>query len=292
MHSFLQQRILMMGKSLIANKSGGFDADGMFRALLVDEQGLLVTRIGGGTDQLATVQDTDTISFPATENVLYTAGLSYFFNTDTNEWNRDFSIDTSADNVATGDMSRRAVFPYGFDGTTFDRLRSGANNADAVAALALGVLQTNSFLFGFTGTDFDRLRLASAAQAGGGGAADGVLLTADPTQITAQDQPAANTAASAALAAPGVGSRNVVTGLTVSVVADTAAATSIVTATLSDGTTTFWSCKFRAPANDSKQIDISDLEIPGADNAAMTLAVTAGGANTEVTAALRGYLVS
>lgn len=49
-------------------------------------------------------------------------------------------------------------FLYGFDGATFDRLRTLADNGDAQAALTLGLLSTVSRLQGFNGATWDRLR--------------------------------------------------------------------------------------------------------------------------------------
>lgn len=48
-------------------------------------------------------------------------------------------------------------FNFGFNGTTWDRLRAHGNNANAVTPLTLGVLDTNSYLYGFNGTNWDRL---------------------------------------------------------------------------------------------------------------------------------------
>lgn len=48
-------------------------------------------------------------------------------------------------------------FNFGFNGTTWDRLRAHGNNANAVTPLTLGVLDTNSYLYGFNATNWDRL---------------------------------------------------------------------------------------------------------------------------------------
>lgn len=47
-------------------------------------------------------------------------------------------------------------FMMGFNGTTYDRMRSIANNADAVAVTTLGIYPTGSYLYGFNGTSWDR----------------------------------------------------------------------------------------------------------------------------------------
>lgn len=49
----------------------------------------------------------------------------------------------------------------GFDGTTWDRVRTGSNAADDLATTALGNVQGLSFLYGFDGTTWDRLQTSS-----------------------------------------------------------------------------------------------------------------------------------
>ena len=46
----------------------------------------------------------------------------------------------------------------GFNGTTWDRIRSAGNNADAVAPTTLGNLTNDVYLFGYNGTNWDRIR--------------------------------------------------------------------------------------------------------------------------------------
>lgn len=50
----------------------------------------------------------------------------------------------------------------GFNGTTWDRLKAGANNADAEAVATLGILAVKNYLYGFNGTTWDRLRSSTA----------------------------------------------------------------------------------------------------------------------------------
>lgn len=57
-------------------------------------------------------------------------------------------------------------FLHLFNGTTWDRARSGADNADAVAVLALGLLRVASEPFAFNGSTWDRVRAAVALDAG------------------------------------------------------------------------------------------------------------------------------
>ena len=67
--------------------------------------------------------------------------------------------------VSTGDLQVLAR-NTGFNGTTWDRLRSTGDNADAVAVATLGELLTLARNTGFNGTTWDRLRtLVSNADA-------------------------------------------------------------------------------------------------------------------------------
>lgn len=50
----------------------------------------------------------------------------------------------------------------GYNGTTWDRLRSSGNNSDLVAVETLGVLKTADSQYGYNGTSWDRLKTSSA----------------------------------------------------------------------------------------------------------------------------------
>jgi len=65
-----------------------------------------------------------------------------------------------ADAIAeqTQGVLERLCYLLGYNGSTFDRLRSGANNADAQAVATLGILKNLSHLMGYNGSTFDRLR--------------------------------------------------------------------------------------------------------------------------------------
>lgn len=60
---------------------------------------------------------------------------------------------------------------YGFNGAAYDRLRSAADNGDALATLTLGVLRTMAVSMVFNGATFDRAR-------GGGDNADALTTLA------------------------------------------------------------------------------------------------------------------
>lgn len=72
-------------------------------------------------------------------------------------------VDFDGDNFGTYFQLLTASANRGFNGSTWDRLRSDGNDGDAVAELALGVLGVNSFLMGHNGTTWDRL-VSSTAQ--------------------------------------------------------------------------------------------------------------------------------
>jgi hypothetical protein len=66
--------------------------------------------------------------------------------------------DTDAEPTRTVGALEVDAHVRGWNGTTFDRLRSGSTAADAQATSALGVLDTRNFLLGYNGTTWDRLR--------------------------------------------------------------------------------------------------------------------------------------
>lgn len=53
-----------------------------------------------------------------------------------------------------------------YNGATYDRLRAMADNGDAVAAIALGLLRTGAMNFGYNGATWDRLRADAIGGAG------------------------------------------------------------------------------------------------------------------------------
>lgn len=111
------------------------------------------------------------------------------------------SIDviSPADNISPSLLFSTASILYGFDGASYDRIRSGLNNADGQASFATGILSTNAHNLKFNGTTFDRERnntditvLASAARVASVNSADivnynakGLHLVIDVTAIAA-----------------------------------------------------------------------------------------------------------
>lgn len=88
------------------------------------------------------------------------ASFNYGYDAAGVNWDRIRSFANNADALATTDAGTLAVssFIRGFNGVTFDRIQSFAGNADAVAVPTLGLLGGADFLFGFNGTTWDRLR--------------------------------------------------------------------------------------------------------------------------------------
>jgi len=83
-------------------------------------------------------------------------------------WDRLRSTGDNADAVAVATLGELLTLARntGFNGTTWDRLRSTGDNADAVAVATLGELLTLARNTGFNGTTWDRLRtLVSNADA-------------------------------------------------------------------------------------------------------------------------------
>lgn len=104
--------------------------------------------------------------------------------------------------------------------------------------------------------------------------------------------PAANTKATITQAAPGVGARNVCTGITVGFAAGAAAPSAInVTVSLLDNVTAIWGITLSLPATAGAMAGVTrtDIWIPGTENQSMTLAFSvAGGANTVESVSMEG----
>lgn len=100
----------------------------------------------------------------------------------------------------------------GYNGATFDRLRSGGDNADAVATASLGEMLTIARPSGFNGSTWDRLRTAAAAVLSATSGL-GAHLVAPPGNWSVVSAPAVSTQASAVKAAGGAGVRHICTNI-------------------------------------------------------------------------------
>lgn len=85
-------------------------------------------------------------------------GMNYGFNGVSFDRIRSFAGDADALAAPTLGLLGQKSFPVGFNGATYDRIRSFAANADNVTAPTLGLLGCGSFAFLFDGTNFDRAR--------------------------------------------------------------------------------------------------------------------------------------
>lgn len=264
----MQQQETRAQRTLMYMRGVGFYATDLFQDNLVVPQGT----IQGEQFVMLSVPDNDfNPSFTPTA-IDWTAGLTVDLDT-------QFPI---------GLMT--AGVNYGYDVVANDFLVITTRAlTDAESDANVQGLDVRAFGMGYNGATSDRLRTQSITNAALAQQI-GVVLATTPAQWTETDIPAANTAAAAVHAAGGAGTQHIVKQITVSLAAG-AAASGIVTATLTDGVNTLWTGKMSAPINGSVSITPPGLEIPIPANTAATLNVTAGGANTEVTAAMSGYTI-
>lgn len=73
------------------------------------------------------------------------------------------AIAGASDGQAAANALVTGTFNYGFNGTTWDRTRTFAGNADAVTPATLGLLGSLAHLVAFDGTNFDRLHTNEAS---------------------------------------------------------------------------------------------------------------------------------
>lgn len=226
-------------------------------------------------------------------------------------------INNNADAVAVGtvaNMSADVTFGYGFNGTTWDRIRVQAANADALVAptigllsvanygyvlnaggsydrirsvavndamtqLALGVQAVVPYNMGFNGVNWDRLRTQSITNIVAASKA-GVLTADAPTDWTESHVPNAGLIATCTHAGV-AGARHIVTGIYAQL-EFTAIPPATTTLVLRDGASgigaILWQLRLSnaaSPAGSSRTIAIPGLHIPsGANGSAMTLEFT------------------
>ncbi len=190
-----------------------------------------------------------------------------------------------------GDIS----LTYGFNGTTYDRIRSFANNADALAVSTLGTLGVSAFLRAFNGTTYDRVRTNSAATLSAT-TQPFAALHAAPGEWSINHTPAANTQATITRAAGAAGVRHVCRSISATLIGLAAAAEATVLVNLRDGATgagtilRSWRLLVVGGTASEVGIEIAGLNILGSAATAMTIEfAAAGGANTFETVALSGY---
>ena len=113
------------------------------------------------TEAGAPISDTDGLNDNAVSaHLLDVAGFNYGYDATGANWDRIRSFANNADALATVTLGLLGVrsFLTGFNGATYDRLRSFAGNADAVVAPTLGLLGIAGFNYIFNGTTWDLAR--------------------------------------------------------------------------------------------------------------------------------------
>lgn len=158
----------------------------------------------------------------------------------------------------------------------------GDGTAAAQAAAVHGVL--------YNGSTFDQSRNNSAANLSAT-VQPFAQQTAAPGEWTVISAPATNAQASNFKAAGGAGVRHVVRSLHFSIAGS--AASNIVGIYIwdgSSGSTMLWAGIIACPANDSRSVSMSGLNLIGSPNTGLTIEFSAaGGANTVETCSMSGY---
>lgn len=261
---------------------------------------LMANGIGNGIVNLSADLDS-ALTHPAAGNsALNTLSRPLAFVAGENAWRRVVAVDDNTDNQAsegaTGNNVLMGVLSrlQGYDpvGNNWDRLRIGGDNADAIAAAALGELLTLARNTGFNGATWDRLRTASAAVQAVVSSKVGVQVAAKQSDWGLANTPAANTIATVTRAAGGVGTRHIITGLAASVF-DAAGTLPLQRVRITSGAevwTVYLGAQNTLALNAAYPIALSDLSIVCPDNTAVTMDfTTVPGANNFQTVSLQGY---
>lgn len=220
-------------------------------------------------------------------------GINFTTNALTARANLSDSSDAQANlGIRFGAVASRS---QGFNGTTWDRLRSFVGNADAITAPTLGLLGSAAFRLGFNGTSYDRLRTNSAATLSAS-TQPFAALSANPGEWSINHTPAANTQATITRAAGAAGVRHICRSISATLIGLAAAAEATVLVNLRDGATgagtilRSWRFLVIGGVGSQVGVELSGLNIFGTAATAMTLEfAAAGGANTFETVALSGY---
>lgn len=102
---------------------------------------------------------------------LTVTGLTYAFDGSTWDRIRAFAGNADAITAPTVGLMGSADFGLSFNGTTWDRNRSTGNNSDAVAVKTAGVLETDAYMMAFNGTNWQRVRTGIPSADGVGNSA-------------------------------------------------------------------------------------------------------------------------
>lgn len=191
-----------------------------------------------------------------------------------NNWDRLRTAPDNADAQAALTLGLQAVIGrlqgWNDAGAVWQRLRTQNDNGDALAT-GIGHLATISHPVVFNGATWDRLR-SNAAGVLSGATQPFAALSAPPGEWAVNSEPAVSTQATATKAAGGAGVRHVCRSLHFSLAA--VAAQTIIYARVRDGAsgagTVLWSQGVIVPAGSAVTIQLSDLNIVGSANTAMT----------------------
>lgn len=192
----------------------------------------------------------------------------------------------------------RQVFAIGDPDTGANVADVIAAGADALTNATLG-LHVHQFGYAFNGTAWDRLRTGSAAALAGTTQSFAMMATR-PGDWAVNHTPAAATQATISKAAGGAVVRHVCTGISVALVGGAAAPTAATLRfDLRDGATgagtilQSWTLAIEAVAGKCVTLALSGLNIVGSANTAMTIESSAApGANITASVNMTGYSVS
>lgn len=246
----------------------------------------------GTVTVVGTVTPADNMSPTDAQDVV---GLNAVF--DGTNWDRVRAGSPTAD---PGNVGVLAAQMHVTDGTNISRARSTNTGVDGTGTLATGVPLSASLGYGFNGSSFDRLRVASATTQAAA-TKTGIAAVAQIGNWSAIHVPATNVQATATQAAGGAGIRHICTGLTVVLTSGAlalAAAAPLIVSVIdgaSGGTNYLWRAYINIPAvaGQDSTIAISGLSLVGSAATAMTLEFSAaGGANSYESVTLTGYDVS
>lgn len=111
--------------------------------------------------------------------------ISFGYAFDGTDWDRIRTIADNSDALVTGNPGHIGVMNknLGFNGTTYDRLRSGGNDSDNVTNLTTGVVQSAAYQYGFDGTTWDRIRSVQWNSNTLTGEATGALVTSSVVRL-------------------------------------------------------------------------------------------------------------
>lgn len=185
------------------------------------------------------------------------------------------------------------IYGVNFAGDAITRLRQAGDDSDAEAVSPRGALLELARNYGFNGTTWDRIRSAAAAILAAQSSV-GAQLIAAPGQWSVTHSPAVNTVATITKAAGAAGVRHVCTSLLGALSAPGAAATPVLNLRLRDGVsgagTILWSATHMAGIGFADEVSQTGLNIVGSAATAMTLEFDiAPGANNFASVALTGY---